>query len=148
MTNRVPVRWTVARCGLDRIDTLLSAKRKGNESRYSDILRKKFLKISKKYFTNPDSSAIIHFVRAMQLKHGLVVQSVSTPACHAGGRRFESVRGRQKSSCPLGQLLFSLSEDGLKVNYNCPVGSCLFPSRSPPYKTTPPSSDEGVFCII
>ena len=27
--------------------------------------------------------------------HGLVVQSVSTPACHAGGRRFESVRGRQ-----------------------------------------------------
>ena len=27
--------------------------------------------------------------------YGLVVQSVSTPACHAGGRRFESVRGRQ-----------------------------------------------------
>ena len=29
-------------------------------------------------------------------EHGPVVQSVSTPACHAGGRRFESVRGRQK----------------------------------------------------
>ena len=28
-------------------------------------------------------------------KCGPVVQSVSTPACHAGGRRFESVRGRQ-----------------------------------------------------
>ena len=27
---------------------------------------------------------------------GPVVQSVSTPACHAGGRRFESVPGRQK----------------------------------------------------
>ena len=27
--------------------------------------------------------------------NGLVVQSVSTPACHAGGRRFESVPGRQ-----------------------------------------------------
>ena len=27
---------------------------------------------------------------------GPVVQSVSTPACHAGGRRFESVRGRHK----------------------------------------------------
>ena len=27
-------------------------------------------------------------------KFGPVVQSVSTPACHAGGRRFESVRGR------------------------------------------------------
>ena len=26
--------------------------------------------------------------------YGPVVQSVSTPACHAGGRRFESVRGR------------------------------------------------------
>ena len=25
-----------------------------------------------------------------------MVQSVSTPACHAGGRRFESVRGRHK----------------------------------------------------
>ena len=29
-------------------------------------------------------------------KFGPVVQSVSTPACHAGGRRFESVRGRHK----------------------------------------------------
>ena len=28
---------------------------------------------------------------------GPVVQSVSTPACHAGGRRFESVPGRQKN---------------------------------------------------
>ena len=30
--------------------------------------------------------------------HGPVVQSVSTPACHAGGRRFESVRGRQNNT--------------------------------------------------
>ena len=29
---------------------------------------------------------------------GPVVQSVSTPACHAGGRRFESVRGRHNAS--------------------------------------------------
>ena len=29
---------------------------------------------------------------------GPVVQSVSTPACHAGGRRFESVPGRQYKS--------------------------------------------------
>ena len=27
-----------------------------------------------------------------------MVQSVSTPACHAGGRRFESVRGRHNAS--------------------------------------------------
>ena len=31
-------------------------------------------------------------------KFGPVVQSVSTPACHAGGRRFESVRGRHNAS--------------------------------------------------
>ena len=31
-------------------------------------------------------------------KCGPVVQSVSTPACHAGGRRFESVRGRHNAS--------------------------------------------------
>ena len=30
--------------------------------------------------------------------NGPVVQSVSTPACHAGGRRFESVRGRHIAS--------------------------------------------------
>ena len=29
---------------------------------------------------------------------GPVVQSVSTPACHAGGRRFESVPGRHLNS--------------------------------------------------
>ena len=28
------------------------------------------------------------------ISFGPVVQSVSTPACHAGGRRFESVPGR------------------------------------------------------
>ena len=32
------------------------------------------------------------------MKYGPVVQSVSTPACHAGGRRFESVRGRHNAS--------------------------------------------------
>ena len=32
------------------------------------------------------------------ISYGPVVQSVSTPACHAGGRRFESVPGRQEPS--------------------------------------------------
>ena len=30
--------------------------------------------------------------------YGPVVQLVRTPACHAGGRQFESVRGRQHAS--------------------------------------------------
>ena len=31
-----------------------------------------------------------------QFRHGPVVQLVRTPACHAGGRRFESVLGRHR----------------------------------------------------
>ena len=38
---------------------------------------------------------------------GPVVQSVSTPACHAGGRRFESVPGRHRKAIRLdGFLLY------------------------------------------
>ena len=33
--------------------------------------------------------------RREKLKSGRVVQSVSTPACHAGGRGFEPLHGRQ-----------------------------------------------------
>ena len=32
-----------------------------------------------------------------QPNHGPLVQLVRTPACHAGGRRFKSCRGRQKN---------------------------------------------------
>ena len=49
---------------------------------------KKDENFKKKGFTNGDLSVIIHPVL------GPVVQSVSTPACHAGGRQFESVPGR------------------------------------------------------
>ncbi len=43
---------------------------------------------------------------------GPVVQSVSTPACHAGGRRFESVPGRHKKEIyPEGGSLF-IQRDG------------------------------------
>ena len=37
------------------------------------------------------------------------MQSVSTPACHAGGRRFESVRGRQIKTPPI-RVVFLFSE--------------------------------------
>ena len=53
---------------------------------------------------------------------GLVVQSVSTPACHAGGRRFESVRGRQKRNAIHldGVFFFCRAKDGLeKSNAIC-----------------------------
>ena len=42
-----------------------------------------------------------------------MVQSVSTPACHAGGRRFESVPGRQKEKTPF-WVSFSFSRNGLE----------------------------------
>ena len=46
---------------------------------------------------------------------GPVVQSVSTPACHAGGRRFESVPGRQKRGTILWMVpLFWANRGGLE----------------------------------
>ena len=39
-------------------------------------------------------------------KHGLVVQLVRMPACHAGGRRFEPVPGRQLFSEKLDMLVW------------------------------------------
>ena len=43
------------------------------------------------------------------MRNGPVVQSVSTPACHAGGRRFESVRGRQNLDQSFGSGLIHAS---------------------------------------
>ena len=40
-----------------------------------------------------------------------MVQSVSTPACHAGGRRFESVPGRQSLSLRRKAFSFAVSSD-------------------------------------
>ena len=44
------------------------------------------------------SLQIQYFLIQSFLLCGPVVQSVSTPACHAGGRRFESVPGRHKKA--------------------------------------------------
>ena len=49
------------------------------------------------------------FICYNPLCSGPVVQSVSTPACHAGGRRFESVRGRQKENAIHPDGVFFLS---------------------------------------
>ena len=58
------------------------------------FLRKDFSFLA---FTKRKSSVIIHYVPcAAVAAYGPVVQSVSTPACHAGGRRFESVPGRHE----------------------------------------------------
>ena len=43
------------------------------------------------HFIHGYANIIKHFIKC-----GPVVQLVRTPACHAGGRRFESVLGRQK----------------------------------------------------
>ena len=39
--------------------------------------------------------------------YGPVVQSVSTPACHAGGRRFESVPGRHLNEVSIAHLEYA-----------------------------------------
>ena len=61
-------------------------------------------------------------------QYGPVVQSVSTPACHAGGRRFESVRGRQNkdNTAKLAVLFLFSGPNGLErpVQANSPV-NCL-----------------------
>ena len=64
------------------------------------------LRIFRPFLSRPDKNAdFFHFPLYKAKKfcynkgrseYGPVVQSVSTPACHAGGRRFESVPGRQK----------------------------------------------------
>ena len=49
-----------------------------------------------KVLTNGNTCAIIikRFTERRKTKSGRVVQSVSTPACHAGGRGFEPLHGR------------------------------------------------------
>ena len=72
---------------------------------------------SKNYrLTNYDSFSMItrHEV------NGPVVQSVSTPACHAGGRRFESVRGRQKNTTRRVVFFYDLTDS--KIKSNSPFG--------------------------
>ena len=63
---------------------------------------------------------------------GPVVQSVSTPACHAGGRRFESVRGRQKRKAIQKDGFSFLPQRTRKSKCDCPVDSRWFPARREP----------------
>ena len=79
---------------------------------------------------------------------GPVVQSVSTPACHAGGRRFESVRGRQIRSHPFWDDFFFMQTKGTdsKINYKCPVDTCLPPvsTAATPYNLPRQIGNESV----
>ncbi len=60
--------------------------------------KEKRRRIAEKCLTNGPLFDIIP-KSLVRCKFGPVVQSVSTPACHAGGRRFESVPGRQICGC-------------------------------------------------
>ena len=78
---------------------------------------------------------IFRYNKPCSEEHGPVVQSVSTPACHAGGRRFESVRGRQKRNAILwdGVFFFAISEERTrKIKCNMPVDYCWLPAGRGP----------------
>ena len=79
-------------------------------------------------------------------EHGPVVQSVSTPACHAGGRRFESVRGRQiKSAILLDSGFYFCSRRTRKMKCTTPGEWCLFPARREQHNNFPfPHGKENV----
>ena len=74
--------------------------------------------------------------------HGPVVQSVSTPACHAGGRRFESVPGRQSGELRLSTKYASVAQsveqwtENPRVVGSIPTGGtrcgCSSSGRAPP----------------
>ena len=61
---------------------------------YTALLMKTAENLFKKGLTFYQLSDIINNVVTIYSKYGLVVQLVRTPACHAGGRRFEPVLGR------------------------------------------------------
>ena len=76
---------------------------------------------------------------------GPVVQSVSTPACHAGGRRFESVPGRQKAHAFLHVLflfcLATVGEDsilprGVSLQKTITLGEFVSMSNTFPFNRT------------
>ena len=66
--------------------------------------------------------------------YGPVVQSVSTPACHAGGRRFESVPGRHY--CAFVAQLVEQRTENPRVVGSTPTGGticgCSSSGRAPP----------------
>ena len=74
-------------------------------------------------------------------KHGPVVQLVRTPACHAGGRRFEPVLGRQgMQKCPfyasVAQLVEQRTENprvvgSIPTGGTTPIGCVLHPMGQP-----------------
>ena len=69
-----------------------------------------------------------------------MVQSVSTPACHAGGRRFESVPGRHikhlsraKCSALYASVAQSVEQwtENPRVVGSIPTGGTMVPTREP-----------------
>ena len=79
----------------------------------------------------------MHFVAEMQRQNGTVVQSVSTPACHAGGRRFESVPGRhynrgELSSPPYASVAQSVEQwtENPRVVGSIPTGGTTVLSKN------------------
>ncbi len=65
-------------------------------------------------------------MRSIQMRYGPVVQLVRTPACHAGGRRFEPVPGRH--------IFAAMAQAVERILGKDEVGGSIPPSSSNPLK--------------
>ena len=123
---KATVRWTVAGSRLDGNHTLVCRASSSAPSAAQNDFEKYFRFFKKTLYKST-------FICYNSSCSGPVVQSVSTPACHAGGRRFESVRGRQKrKAIQKDGFSFLLSNRTRRYKCDCPVDSRWFPARREP----------------
>ena len=79
------------------------------------------------------------------VKRGRVVQSVRTPACHAGGRGFKSLRGRQMCPFLRGTNFADIAQQVERILGKDEVASSNLASSS---KTESPSIRMGFFVLV